>query len=412
MTAQPDSNQTQLHRLAVAVEFSKKPVRFEQRDFEALIDQAVKVVLGQAGLARPYTVSGEFDENKCSGSVLVPREHLHILWSALSIYGCHFGTPIAIHCQKHFLLPPRTKIDLHGKHALVTGGSKGIGKALAIELVRQGASVTIVARDEATLVDTCNELQKLCDLNGKGQQAAWYSLDVTKSPETTQAVINRAEEKLGEIDILVNNAGNSVQDAFEKLPVESFERQMKLNYLSAVYATRAVVNTMKRRRSGRIAFVSSAAGQLGIYGYSAYAPAKFALRGFAEAIQMELEPYNIAITVVYPPNTDTEGFQEELRTMPKEVRLISETAGLFSPKDVAKLAVHDIVHGKFATNIGTDGWMLGTLTAGGAPETSVFGAAQQILFGGLFRGILLAYHSHFRRLVQRCAEEREQEKRH
>lgn len=70
-----------------------------------------------------------------------------------------------------------------------------------------------------------------------------------------------------------------------------------------------MITAMKQRRSGRIAFVSSAAGQLGIYGYSAYAPAKFALRGFAEALQMELEPYNIAITVLYPPNTDTEGFQ-------------------------------------------------------------------------------------------------------
>jgi len=277
--------------------------------------------------------------------------------------------------------------------------------------VRQGASVTIVARDEATLVETCGELTKMCELNGKGQQAAWYSLDVTKSPEATEAVINRAEERLGSIDVLINNAGNSVQDAFDKLPIESFERQMKLNYLSAVYATRAVVSTMKRRRAGRIAFVSSAAGQLGIWGYSAYAPAKFALRGFAEALQMELEPYDIAVTVLYPPNTDTEGFQEELRTMPKEVKLISETAGLFEPKQVAKLLVNDIIHGNYATNVGTDGWMLGVLTAGGAPETSAFAAAQQILFGGLFRGVLLGYHRYFRGLVQKCADERE-EKRH
>lgn len=64
--------------------------------------------------------------------------------------------------------------------------------------------------------------------------------------------------------------------------------------------------------------------------------------------------------------------------MPKEVKLISETAGLFKPKEVAKLLVEDVVRGNFATNIGIDGWMLGTLTAGGAPETSVFAAAQQV----------------------------------
>ncbi|VDK83424.1 unnamed protein product [Cylicostephanus goldi] len=84
---------------------------------------------------------------------------------------------------------------------------------------------------------------------------------------------------------------------------------MRVNYLSAVYVTRCVVTGMMAKRSGHISFVSSAAGQCAIYGYTAYSATKFALRGFADALQMELFPYNINVSVLYPPNTDTEGFK-------------------------------------------------------------------------------------------------------
>lgn len=78
---------------------------------------------------------------------------------------------------------------------------------------------------------------------------------------------------------------------------------------------------MKERKQGHIAFVSSAAGQCAIWGYSAYSPSKFALRGFAEALHMELLPYKIGVSILFPPNTNTEGFQEELKGMPEEVKI-------------------------------------------------------------------------------------------
>lgn len=88
---------------------------------------------------------------------------------------------------------------------------------------------------------------------------------------------------------------------------------MRVNYIGGVYCTKSVVETMKNRKFGRIVFVSSQAGQIGIYGYTAYSATKFALRGLAEALQMELKPYNIYVTVSYPPDTDTPGFKEELK---------------------------------------------------------------------------------------------------
>ena len=86
---------------------------------------------------------------------------------------------------------------------------------------------------------------------------------------------------------------------------------MNVNYMGSVYCTKSVVESMKRRRFGRIAYVSSQAGQIGIYGYTAYSATKFALRGFVEALQMELKPYNIFCTLSYPPDTDTPGLKEE-----------------------------------------------------------------------------------------------------
>jgi 3-dehydrosphinganine reductase len=79
---------------------------------------------------------------------------------------------------------------------------------------------------------------------------------------------------------------------------------------------------MKSRRNGHITFVSSAAGQCAIWGYTAYSPSKFAIRGFAEALHMELLPYNIGVSILFPPNTETEGFEEELKTMPEEVGVL------------------------------------------------------------------------------------------
>ncbi|VDM82132.1 unnamed protein product, partial [Strongylus vulgaris] len=209
----------------------------------------------------------------------------------------------------YFSTPSRRNFCLKKKHAVVTGGSKGIGKQLALSLISRGCNVSIIARNENDLKAACEELQAAADQRGLQQKVRWYSLDLTKDYNEVEEVIRRAEAELGPVDVLINNAGTSVQAPFHIQPITDFENQMRINYLSAVYATRCVVTSMMSKRSGHISFVSSAGGQCAIYGYTAYAPTKFALRGFADALQMELFPYNINISVLYPPNTDTEGFK-------------------------------------------------------------------------------------------------------
>ncbi|OBS65806.1 hypothetical protein A6R68_05654, partial [Neotoma lepida] len=166
---------------------------------------------------------------------------------------------------------------------------------------------------------------------------------------------------------------------------------MNINYLGSVYPSRAVITTMKERRVGRIVFVSSQAGQLGLFGFTAYSSSKFAIRGLAEALQMEVKPYNVYVTVAYPPDTDTPGLAEENKTKvkalkkeilmdmptPLETRLISETTAICKPEHVAKQIVKDAIQGNFNSSIGSDGYMLSSLTCGMAPVTSITEGLQQ-----------------------------------
>ncbi|XP_072431229.1 3-dehydrosphinganine reductase [Chiloscyllium punctatum] len=302
------------------------------------------------------------------------------------------------------LISPKP-LKLNGSHVVVTGGSSGIGKCIAIECFKQGAFITLVARDEGKLLRAKKEIEKH-SINDK-QVVLCISVDVSKDYGQVQSVIKQAQEKLGPVDMLINCAGISVAAKFEDIDIDFFGRLMEINYLGSVYPTRAVIHTMKERRMGRIVFVSSQAGQLGLFGYTAYSPSKFALRGLAESLQMEVKPYNIYITVAYPPDTDTPGFQEENKVKPLETKLISETSGLCQPDQVAKIIVKDAVQGNFNSSVGSDGYMLSSLTCGMSPVTTITEGLQQIVTMGLFRTIALFYLGSFDSIVRRCMIQQE-----
>ncbi|XP_026052401.1 3-ketodihydrosphingosine reductase-like isoform X2 [Carassius auratus] len=277
------------------------------------------------------------------------------------------------------LISPKP-LKLNGAHVVVTGGSSGIGKSIAMECYKHGAFLTLVARDEHKLVQAKKEVEK-CAINDK-QVVLCISVDVSKDYNQVESVIKQAQEKLGPVDMLVNCAGTSISGRFEEVEVDRFKKLMEVNYLGSVYPTRAVITTMKERRMGRIMFVSSHAGLIGLFGYTAYSPSKFALRGLAEALQMEMKPYNIYVAVAYPPDTDTPGFAEENKTK----------------------------QGNFTSTVGPDGYMLSALTCGMSPVTSITEGLQQIVTMGLFRTIALFYLGSFDSIVRRCMIQREQSK--
>ncbi|KAK6110832.1 short chain dehydrogenase family protein [Brugia pahangi] len=390
-----ETNLTGQRRLTFKVEFGI-PARgaFTGQDFEVLVNEAVRLVLGQSA---PNYSLGPFNETERKGSVVVQASDVNLIWAALSVYGRFFGKPIALHFNSVGLLVLCTT----WLYIYLLGGSKGIGKAIAVALIRRGCSISLVARNVEQLEFVCNELNTLAKTERNGAVAKYYSVDVTSSYTVLKRVVEEAENELGDINILVNNAGYALQGAFDSVDVSVYEEQMYLNFLSAVYITRAVVSKMKKSRDGQIIFVNSAAGQCPIWGYTAYGATKFAMRGFAEALYMELLPYSVQVSVIYPPNTNTEGYQREILTMPKELKEISGTAGLFEPETVAECLIYNLSRGNYHTCIGLEGWALGVLSAGAAPEKSFLQAAAQVLLGGLLRGIMLIYIGHFNWIVEK-----------
>ncbi|CAB3405692.1 unnamed protein product [Caenorhabditis bovis] len=421
-------------RLGVKIELPDKR-SFTINQFEQFVNEAVREVFGTCG---PIVKVSEYIESQNRGSVIATGSEIQQVWAALSSKGLFRGYRIAAHFHinrnrrvefslnkmglvflvfipiigfviflvgglvLYFSLPSRRDFFFYKKHAVVTGGSKGIGFQLAAGLIERGCNVTIIARNVNDLKKACESLEELAIQRGQNQKVQWKSLDLTSNYEQIKKTFDESAAELGPIEILINNAGHSVQAPFSELPVDDFEKQMKINYLSAVYASRAVVEDMKSRKSGHISFVSSAAGQFAIFGYTAYSPTKFALRGFADALHMELLPYRVNVGVLYPPNTDTEGFKVEIETMPEETKLISDSAGLFTPKFVAEAHLNDIADGNYATTIGLDGWMLGNLTAGASPEKSLPRAIVQAMLAGIFRAITLVYLGYFNGIVKRC----------
>ncbi|UMM30356.1 hypothetical protein L5515_012271 [Caenorhabditis briggsae] len=382
-----DGNQVEADfaRLGVRIELPDKRV-FSIDQFELFVNEAIREIFGSCG---PIVKISEYDASLRRGSVVAPGNEIQQVWAALSAKGQFQGQRIAAHL-----------------HTLTETPATGIGYQLAVGLIERGCHVTIVARNVKDLQKACEELQILADQRGQQQKVQWKSIDMTADYDVIKAAFDECAKELGPIDILINNAGHSVQAPFCDLPATDFEKQMKVNYLSAVYATRAVVDDMKARKTGHISFVSSAAGQFAIFGYSAYSPTKFALRGFADTLHMELLPYKVNVAVLYPPNTDTEGFKLELETMPEETKLMSDAAGLFTPKHVAEAHLKDIADGNYTTTIGLDGWMLGCLTAGACPEKSLFRALTQSALAGVFRAITLVYLGYFNGITKKCYRRR------
>ena len=231
------------------------------------------------------------------------------------------------------------------KHAIITGGSSGIGKAVAKLLVQQGASVSLIARDRSKLELARQEIRQVA--NRTGIEVEIYSADVSNKIEISTA-IDRAIATLGTPQLLVTSAGIAHPGYFAQIPIEIFEQTMAINYFGTLYAIRAVLPAMKEAGRGNIALISSGAGLIGIYGYTAYCPSKFALRGLAESLRGELKPENIGVTIVYPPDTDTPQLAAENKIKPAQTKKITATAKAWTAAAVASEIIKGVERGRFA----------------------------------------------------------------
>lgn len=279
----------------------------------------------------------------------------------------------------------QNKLTIEGKRVIITGGSSGIGFSLAKLFVEEGASkVVLVARNENRLKECVSELKKI-----SGRSNEQFISHVAVDLSTEGEVVAEKFHRVGNVDILVNCAGFSTPGEFQDLKLEDFETMMKVNYLGTVYATHAVVPNMIAKRAGHVVFLSSVGGQLGVYGFSAYSPSKYAVRGFAEVLYHELRPYNIGVSLVFPPDTETPGYENENKIKPKLCRMISEQAGLWKVDDVSKIIMSGIKERQFMIGVGSDGYFMNALTSGCAPSSSFLNFWVQLFLSPFLRIYML-----------------------
>lgn len=210
-----------------------------------------------------------------------------------------------------------TMTPLNGRHALVTGGGRGIGRAIAASLVKAGATVTIVGRSPASLEQAI----------AQGAAHAAAVADVTDALAVQRAVRD-AVDRNGPMDLLIANAGAAASAPFMKSGPEVFRQMLDVNLLGVTNVAQAVLGTMTERGFGRIVAVASTAGLKGYPYVSAYCAAKHAVIGFVRALALETAKTGVTVNAVCPGFTDTDLVAESLeRIMAKTNRTRDEALG-------------------------------------------------------------------------------------
>ncbi|KAF4529202.1 hypothetical protein B566_EDAN011448 [Ephemera danica] len=269
-------------------------------------------------------------------------------------------------------LRQKKSASLKNKHVLVTGGSLGIGKCVALEAARRGAHVTIIARNVENLERAVSEIKSAMDLSSKF--------------ETLDQAVEKLEESVAPVFMLVNCAGTAVCGKLEDMSDNDIKYLLNLNVLGTMFPCKALVPRMKARKEGHIVITASQAALLGIFGYSVYSATNL------------------------PPDTDTPGFAEEEKSKPQETRLISESAGLVSPERVANQMLDDALNYNFFSTVGFESAMLTTACAGMAPFSSFRELAIQVCSAGVLRIVSVLVLHQFNRIVSKCQRDRDTNK--
>ena len=213
------------------------------------------------------------------------------------------------------------------KSALITGSSRGIGKAISIELAKHGYSVVInYDRDEMIAHETARMVEET------GAEALLIKADVSWK-EDAENLVNQVMDAWGQIDVLVNNAGILPKaKRIEEIPDQEWDRVIGINLRGAFYCTRAVVKHMKKAKSGNIIYISSVAGKEGGTVGAHYAASKAGLLGMMKALAKELAPYNIRVNAVAPGPVDTEFLTDDMKQRLAKLSLLGRIA---KPEEIA-----------------------------------------------------------------------------
>jgi NAD(P)-dependent dehydrogenase (short-subunit alcohol dehydrogenase family) len=209
--------------------------------------------------------------------------------------------------------------NIKGKVAVITGGTKGIGRAIAESLLQAGANVFVCGRNAQDLRNALTALSEFGRVEGE-------TCDV-RSFEQIKMMLNEAERKFGGVDILINNAGMGIFKLVEETKPEEFRQVLETNLFGVFYTCNAAIPMMKRRGGGYIINISSLAGTNAHPRMSAYNASKFGLNGFSEALMQEVRHDNIKVSYIMPGSVNTEFGGEEVS---------DEKSWQLQPADVAQ----------------------------------------------------------------------------
>ena len=204
-------------------------------------------------------------------------------------------------------------IDLSGKSAVVTGGSRGIGRAIALRLAQQGADIAFSYHGNASAADAT-----VGDIESLGRMGVAVQADVS-DPAAADGLVKTVVETYGKVDILVNNAGITRDDLIMRMSVEAFREVLETNLFGAFYMTKAVTRPMLRAKGGRIVNITSVSGQAGQTGQANYSAAKAGLIGLTKATARELASRSITCNAVAPGFVLTELTQDLPEALQAEI---------------------------------------------------------------------------------------------
>jgi len=236
------------------------------------------------------------------------------------------------------------KQPFKNKSAIITGGSKGIGKETAKLIARLGGSVCIIARKLDALNETAEEIKQF--IQDKDQFVDVISVDLTDL-EKLRPLLIQYIEKHGVPDYLINNVGFAYPQYVEKLTINDYHDAMNVNFFGQLHPTMILLPYFMEAKKGHVCNVSSFLGLMGLMGYAAYTPSKFAIAGWSEVLRNELKPHGINISVLFPVDTQTPGFDKENEMKPEECAIMSESGGINTAEEVAETWVKGILKNKF-----------------------------------------------------------------
>jgi 3-dehydrosphinganine reductase len=272
-----------------------------------------------------------------------------------------------------------TNLYWNKKIILVTGGSSGIGLAAAKLLAASGAHVWLTASRREHLDAALKEVEAA--RLDSSQHCGVVPADVSDPAQAAQAV-ETVTASVGAPDVIFNAAGIAHPGYVQDLPLDIFRQMIDVDYLGTVYVIKAALPAMLARSSGHIINISSIAGYIGVYGYTAYGAAKFAVTGFSEVLRAEMKPHGIRVSVVFPPDTNTAQLAYEEPIKPPETKAISGNAKALSADTVARAILKQAERGKFLIFPGTDSRLL-YLLSNKLPKNLIYAVFDMMAASGM-----------------------------